>query len=236
MKTVKLKCVTDGETGELGLVIEGTKIISYPMAANEGLLIAHDLIEHINGPENIGSIDDELEALAGIWYVRGNSGQLRMDRVGSRYSPEENLASDVVNMARIYVEGEVDFKTPVPECGEGDYDETIDCIIEFACKGLESELDEHYDERRLNDYLHGVKQYMRLGFEKFQDLDYDWIQLNNIFWSITEAVEPHAKHCEYEGQEFELEFDVDENTARCNEIYPWDDEEIEEEDEDEIHS
>lgn len=234
MRTVKLICVTDGETGELGLMVEGTPIISYPMAATEGLLIAHDLIEHINGAENIGSIDDELEALAGVYFVRGNSGQLRMDRV-NKYSTEENLANDVVNMALIYVEGEVDFKTPVPECDEGDYDHVIEEVLEFACKGLESELDEHYDEIRLNAYLHGVKQFMRLGFEKFKDLDYDWIQLNNIFWSITEVVEPHASHCEYEGQEFELTYDVDENVARCVEIYPWEDEEAEE-DEDEIYS
>lgn len=223
MKDYKIVSVTDRETGELGLMIKGTKIISYPMAASEGLLIAHDLLEHVNGHESIGSIDDELEALAGVYYIRGQSGQLRMDRMGSRYSPEESIASDVVNMARIYVDGGVDFQSPVPDCGEGDFDYDIDNIIEFACKGLESELDEHYDERRLNAYLHGVKQYMRSGFEKIEKQFPDWIHANNLFWAVANAVDPYAKGIEYEGQTYTLTINKEEGEVLCCE--DWENEE-----------
>ena len=92
MKKVILKTITDSE-GTTGIVVEGMKRIQYPSAAQEGFLIAHDLLEHVNGIEAIGSVDDELEAMGGCWFVRGKSGQMRRDNYGSMYSPEETIAS-----------------------------------------------------------------------------------------------------------------------------------------------
>lgn len=45
-----------------------------PMNTNEAFTIAHDLLEHQNGLDRIGSIADELEALGGMIYIRRNMG------------------------------------------------------------------------------------------------------------------------------------------------------------------
>lgn len=106
MKTVTLIAFRDESTGELGLGVKGMPKDETTNAAQDGLTIAHDLIEHVNGPQCIGTIDDELEALGAIWYVRGQHGELRRDNIGSRYTIEENLASDVTWMFRDHVAGD----------------------------------------------------------------------------------------------------------------------------------
>lgn len=40
--------------------------------STSGMLIAHDILEHVNGPEAIGSIEDELEALGAVAFTRAN--------------------------------------------------------------------------------------------------------------------------------------------------------------------
>jgi len=69
-------------TGELGLIPRGITMGEGYVAATEGELIAHDILEHQNGLSAIGSVDDELEALGGLYFVRGWSGQLRRDGRG----------------------------------------------------------------------------------------------------------------------------------------------------------
>jgi hypothetical protein len=36
--------------------------------------VAHDVLEHINGPDKIGSVEDELEAIGAKWFTRGYPG------------------------------------------------------------------------------------------------------------------------------------------------------------------
>jgi len=121
MKRVILTCVEDNVTGELGLIVDGLKQLSNEfMATTEGLIIAHDLIEHQNGIKAIGSIDDELEALGACWWIRGQWGLLRE---GSYNSPEEGLARDVGHLGEIFCRG-VEFRTYVPRTRPGEWNET----------------------------------------------------------------------------------------------------------------
>ena len=41
---------------------------------SQGNLAAHDIVEHLDGVENIGPVEDELQALAAVWYCRGQFG------------------------------------------------------------------------------------------------------------------------------------------------------------------
>ena len=43
---------------------------------------------------------------------------------------------------------------------------------------------------------------------------------NSLFWEIAEAVEPFAKHCEFEGQRYRLSYGNGE--AHCIEVYDED--------------
>lgn|GEM_PF-4713621 len=220
---MKIRLVTklDNETGELGLMVDGTPIISYPMVASEPLIVAHDLLEHVNGVENIGSIDDELEALGGIWFVRGQHGELRRDHMGSMHSVTENIASDVLNMARIY-NGGVKFKTKVPSTRAHDHDDNFLDIINIAKEQVKDEMDnDERDNERLEYYFNACLHYMRVGYRKAQKRFGEGYKANNLFWEIVAALQPTFNiGFEFEGQEFELFFTLNgTQQAYCEEYY-----------------
>lgn len=224
MRTVILEAFEDDETGILGLGIVGVPRTGGTNAATEGLLIAHDLIEHVNGLTAIGSIDDELEALGGIWYVRGSHGELNRNGTGSYYSIEENIASDVVRMFRDHVDGGqyVDYsKRRVSQPVSAD--DYLQTILECADKTYLSEFNSDPDERvqareAWPAYRKVALARMRRGYAKARRR-YEKrgrFAANNLFWHIAEAVEPHCKP-DYAGQRFKLSYNK--NGCRCEEIY-----------------
>jgi hypothetical protein len=192
------------------------------------LLIAHDLIEHQNGVAAIGSIDDELEALGAIWYVRGQHGELRRDGTGGAYTLHENVASDVTRMFRDHAEGgqHVDF-AGVRAWRPVYHDDDLQQIIEAADR---SWADEFSTPGEAREHAPAWKAYrdialsrMRIGYTKARRLweaRYGSYWASNVFWAIAEAVHPHAKHCEYEGQQFILRYSCKAATATCEEHYP----------------
>lgn len=221
--TVFLIAAKDEDTGELGLVIEGTTPAEGTLnSASDGLLIAHDIIEHVNGPERIGTIDDELEALGAIWYVRGKHGQLRKDGVGSFYSIEDNIASDVERMFRDYFYGQsVTIKARYTR--PHDHDDAFKCIIETARKRWprEFEAKERSEALKLwRGYASAALHLMRTGYRKAHRR---WehrgrYAANKVFWAIAEAVGCYARGAQYEGQRFKLTYHTD-GSAFCDEVY-----------------
>jgi len=169
MKHITLIAREDRSTGELGLIIEGTRLMDYPMVANDGLLVAHDLIEHQQGIHKIGSIGDELLALGAIWYVRGQHSDLRRGGTGSMHSPETNIAYDVINMGRMFCEG-VQLRQPVPKTRAGDHEDAFQTIIQKAREEIGAELTdiESLTRRELaehvDEYLEASLHLMRSGF------------------------------------------------------------------------
>lgn len=230
MRFVTLATINDPATGELGLKIEGVPEIDYPMAANEGLLIAHDLLEHQQGLQRIGTIGDELIACGGIWYVRGQHADIRRDGMGSALSSEENVSSDVALMGRMYVQGcMLHSKVPSrrPAC---DADESIREILRYSAKGMIGEFQAcgdtlcHTERLRMAKYLRMSEILMRKGYNmakrRFERGERSRYYANSMFWNIAEAVDPYCKHLEYEGQRFRLAYGGD--GAVCKEI--WDEE------------
>lgn len=228
MRHVALTAINDPHTGELGLKIEGVPAIDYPMAASEGLLIAHDLLEHQQGLSKIGTIGDELLACGGIWYVRGQHADIRRDGIGSALSSEENVSGDVINMGRMYVQGSrLHSKVPSrrPAC---EADESIRDVIRHTAQGMISEFDEplcHEERKRMAKYLRMAEILMRKGYNmarrRFERGDRSRYYANSMFWEIAEAVDPWCKHAEYEGQRFRLSYGG--NEAVCKEIYDEED-------------
>lgn len=224
MKTVILEAFRDESTGELGLGLLHMPRDQNTNAANDGVLIAHDIIEHVNGPERIGSIDDELEALGAVWYVRGQYGELRRDGIGSRYSVEENIASDVVRMFRDHISGQdVSYEPLRTRPVTHDYD--LRCILDYADASYLSEFSEdEYEEARARwpSYRAVCLHRMRMGYSKARR---KWEQrgryaAHSQFWSIAEAVDRAARHPEFEGMRYKLRFGNGE--AYCEEDYEED--------------
>ena len=209
MKHFILTAKEDRELGSLGYMVEGTPVIQYPMVATEGLLISHDLLEHVNGVESIGSLDDELEAMAGVWFIRGQFGDISRNGRGGMCSPEENISSDLVNMACIYNSG-INFRKPVPKTKPHYMDEVWLEIIDIAKEDIKYEIDtDEREQERLDYYFKSCLHLMRNGWTKINKRfrNYDASHINGLFWGIAETLEPYMEPS-YEGQQIRLSFEV----------------------------
>lgn len=229
MKTqsIKLKCIEDQSTGIVGLILAEMPQNEDTNAASEGLLIAHDILEHQNGAKFIGSIDDELEALGGFWYVRGQHGELRRDGRGSMYSVHENVASDLSRMFLDHFEGDY-YVSKAPRTCKHDNDDAFNDIINYALEQIPGELDSYFDhveyKLALSNYKKACLARLRIGYRKaYNRFDkYGRFFANDLFWAITKATDGYCKNAEYPGQEFILEFGSYKHGkawARCEEFY-----------------
>jgi hypothetical protein len=226
MPQVILEAYTDESFGQLGLGIIGTPRNYDTNSGFNGLIIAHDIMEHVNGLSEIGTIDDELEALGAIWYIRGQHSDISRDGSGSAYTAEENIASDVVRMYRDHVCGDayVDFhsKLRTRVC---DADEALNTILDYAADSYKGEFSdsELYEAVKLWPQYRSVCLHrMRTGYRKAYN---KWepkgrFAANSQFWAIAEAVDPYAKRPEYEGMRYKLNYGKGE--ARCTEDYQED--------------
>lgn len=221
MRTIVLESFRDESTGTLGLSISGMPRDWNTNAAYDGLLIAHDLIEHVNGPERIGSIDDELEALGAIWYVRGQHSDLRRPYT-SHYSAEENISSDIVRMYRDHIAGGASVEYIGLRTKPCAADEALSAIIEYAARDYAGE----FSEDELDSAHEGWEAFaglclhrMRTGYRKAHK---KWERkgryaANSQFWAIADAVDPYTKSVEFEGMRYKLSFGNGE--AFCDELY-----------------
>lgn len=225
MKRITLIATHCDVTGELGLMVDGLSVPDgEAFAAMSGLLIAHDLLEHQNGVEQIGTIDDELEALGGVWFVRGQFGDLSRDGAGSLYSTEQNVSGDVTRMFRDHWEGGAYVAPTVPRTRAHDEDDSFDCILDYAREDIPKELepcntltDQNERDAAVAHYLKIAKARLRIGFRKAAK---KWTRAQNAnaqFWAIARAVDPFARHVEHEGQRFTLSYGNGE--ARCVEDF-----------------
>jgi hypothetical protein len=231
MTSVRLQCVKDLAIGELGLIVKGTVLYDFPMATYAGFGIAHDLIEHQNGVHNIKSIGDELEAIGGIWHARGQWGDIRRDSYGGYYSPEESISQDVYTLAALYITRVKSFNWPQHKTRPHRWDDSFYSILEIAkpkileqiesgdlkSYRIETELMRERYISRMNTFFNDAIHYMRTGVRKAEKRFGEGPKANTLFWNIAEAVEPFAKHCEYEGQEYILTYNW--NEAKCREVY-----------------
>lgn len=218
---VTLEAAIDQEMGVLGLFVKGSSSQENTNSANEGELIAHDLIEHVNGIKNIGGIDDELEALGAIWYVRGQHGQLRRDNRGSFYTIEENISSDITRMFRDYVMGQYVntnySKGKRPVYDDNNLKEIIECAKNSKWRAEFNDEDQ-VSQTQFDTFLKISLRRMRVGYSKARRKYEKHSQFcaNNIFWNIVDALKPYCKP-EYEGQQFTLRYNA--TSAHCEEYF-----------------
>lgn len=206
----------DDMSGELGLIHENIRQFDEMFAASTGDLVAHDLIEHVNGMEKIGSIGDELMALGGIWHTRGRHGDMWRNSQ-SIATPYEDMASDIANMGRDYVLGKK-FNFPVPNTKPHIIDDDITDM--FDCVKWQDNLEP--DERnyqRESDYLKATRHFIRRGYN-MQCKRFGTGSLSNtIYRVIEETVNKSMNWVEFEGQQFILNWSITNQTAYFDEYY-----------------
>lgn len=221
MKAIRLIAASDEyNSSKAGFIIKGTPAFDELMADHTGLLTAHDLLEHQNGMAPMGTVWDELEALGGIWYIRGQHGDMMTD-YPNYHSPAVNVASDVTRMFSEYSRD--------PYNGPGglgvgsrphDYDDDFREIIEIARRDIPREHNDMGPELHaiFDEYLTLALYRMRAGYRKAErrftrDGASDWNGYN-LFRAVKEAVKSAVSHIDFEGQEFILRYGNGEATCR----------------------
>jgi len=196
MKYVRLVATDDQYDTELGLVLKGTPITDDLMADRNGQMIAHDLVEHQNGPANIGTVWDEMQALGGIWHTRGRHG----DFTSGYWSPHQTIAHD---LARMYEEDDC-MDVPALHTCPHECDEDFEHIISLARPIIMREAydEEDADPDRIDAFLQPVIGHMRTGYRKAtKRFGHDY-ESNNLYHAIKRAWTTP----EYAGQEFILAY------------------------------
>lgn len=236
MKTVILTAREDNQFGGIGLHIEGMKEEGTNPAA-EGLQVAHDLIEHVNGLDAIGDICDELEALGAIWFVRGQFSDIRRNS-NSAATPHESLASDVVRMFTDFRHGaHIDLTVPRTKAcvADDDFREVIRIALESTRDEINPEVFDAEKVAKLETkYMAVCFPRMRRGYRKAQKKYGKGTTANNLFWAVADAVQQLLPSRVFwsrnmpkleAGQQWKLTygFDAQGNAdARVDEYYPGD--------------
>lgn len=220
-QTVYLISFTDDSTGNLGYGLKDMPKDDKTFSSNDGRLIAHDILEHINGPQYIGGIDDELQALGAAWYIRGQNGGF--NKTGHYTDPREGLSYDIISLFRDWYYG-AEFETS-QHADECDADESFSEIIELtkqsAAREIEDDANEDETEQRIGDFMPAAYAKLCEGFNKAAKLYPDSWQVNRLFWRIAETIDKQRTP-DFEGKILELTFGInanDEPFARCCEHF-----------------
>lgn len=228
MRYVKLIATADEYDTAPGFKIDGARAFEGFMACRDGTLTAHDILEHQNGISEIGSVWDELEALGGIWQVRGRHGDL-LQRTPNIHSPAANVASDVTRMFSEWIWTDCRYCGPHSNRTQAHvYDDDFREILDIARHDIPHEFEPDganggpdWTPEDLELYLACALHRMRTGFRKAERRFGTHFGGHNLFREIRDAVEKAAKWIDYEGQEFRLAYGNGE--ARCYEIAMPDD-------------
>lgn len=223
-----IQCREDPCTGLLGLCLkEMPRLDNDEPETGGGLLIAHDLLEHVNGVSAIGSIGDEIQALGAAWYVRFQHGVNNPadPGAGSYYTSEQNVAHDISRLALKVGDGAA-VGIPTPKTRKHIFDEEFESIVHHAKKSVRDEAsyrwDAEYDrEHAFSDinakYWPCVIPHLRAGYNA-ANRRYRGKEVLRLFSEVQRVVDRGCRP-EYEGQQWALHMNIAGRTARVEELY-----------------
>lgn len=201
MRYLTIKVIRDEMIGELGfkLIKNGMPNNGEEFIGGQGLIIAHDIIEHQQGLEKIGTLEDELIACGGVIFVRVNTGNLG----NPFHSGEASVTYDISRMYsyfndRTYFSGEKYYPKRIIE----EWEWAVDEVIKASKKQIREDDEFDGDFKRLNTYLQWTKHLLRYGAYKAELRFGCSFDAYNMFKRIQDAVDVYEP--EWEGQEFTL--------------------------------
>ena len=204
MRYITLTVSKCDNTGDIGLSINGLgkNYTDEIFVASSGTLLAHDIVEHQNGINAIGSIDDELEALGAVWFTRGQFDDMSRDGIGSSKNAYQNIAADIEEMF-IKFTNKNESVNACPVTHNHNHDETFDIIINYFKEDVSNIAD---NVSMLATFTAIIKARLRIGYNKASRRFKTAIHANNLFWSIADAANEVIKHELIEGQQFRLAY------------------------------
>lgn len=193
MKKIILNYVECQNSGVFGLLIDDSDAYKLT-AATDGVLAAHDILEHHTAC-SIGSVADELEALGALWWIRGEYNDIRRGRC-SPLSPIEALSYDISHMADYIHNGVASVPNSLVTYA-CDYDDDFQEIISMARKRFRKTMlndintDIFRGASQVNRYFDIAIHYMRRGYRKalrrYKKLGQ--IGANRLFWDVATAID-----------------------------------------------
>jgi hypothetical protein len=218
MRHLTLISFEDEPTGELGLIFKGCEGPEI-LADTTGRLLAHDLLEHQNGFDRIGCPEDELEAMGGLWQVRGRHGDMVEDERRSHWTPIQSLGWELVTIASQTDSSEGGWRPRHHRyrTHRHDYDEEFMEAIDFARPKIRDELRDNEGHLDVEAFLDNALHLMRRGFRKAERRFGDGFLGVDTFRRVMEAIKPHAKNLDGPGQLFRLSYG--DGRATCKPIY-----------------
>ena len=177
MPAERLKVVESD--GQLFVVLDRLRNLDFDVAMTvDGQVVAHDIVEHCNGIENIGSVEDELEALGAILYVRGVNGV--------------EVDADIVTLFETTVMGELTLDWITRSRSVIGEENIVDNIMKARSRLLKGVRDEPYPEEvtvaHVNTFLEQAHHRMRKGWMKAHSRWKSWERALNQFSAIELAV------------------------------------------------
>ena len=207
MRHIQLQSWTD-QHGNLGLILATSNPHDELFADINGGLIAHDLLEHQNGIEAIGSIPDEIEAIGGIWQIRGRHADFCHDEphLERHWTPEQNTILNLPSLARDTAFGG-DWTPRIGQYNTRPHfeDETFRDMLEWVRSHCLAELEEPTD-LNLDAFLENALHLIRIGYRKAERRFGSNYKGLDQFRAIKEALKPHCHHLDVEGQTFRLSY------------------------------
>lgn len=210
MRYTRLTMKEDLATGELGLILDGIRMLNTPMVSLSGMGIAHDIMEHQNGTRAIGSVGDEVEALGGMWFVRGEQNDTRMEENGiyRRTDMVDTVAGDLAHLCSIFMRG-VPLRVAVPATRKHHCDAKFDASIAEGKMVYMNDYSNEFknvDKNRVNAFFEYAKHLLRTGYRKASvRFNQNNDEANAQFWAIATAVnDVLAYEGDIEGQQFVL--------------------------------
>jgi hypothetical protein len=194
------------DSGDLGIVITNVRRPYFEPALN-GITLAHDIIEHPFTPHQDG-IADELQALAGLYWVRYLT-RWRNDRL---YSEPLDRVSFVFEIPRL-IEPFLYHSAPaIPECElryvrDSDFSRFMDNVI---AEGIELAKREYDDAKEMidnmsNDIEIHFKRWMCVGYQKIRSRFSNNYFALEVFDQIRQVSDAWLNNCEFAGQRAELQ-------------------------------
>jgi len=216
MRWITLVTSEDDYDTKPGFILEGSAKYDGFMSDRDGMLTAHDILEHVNGAHNIGPVWDELEALGAAWWVRLEHGTTLRDRP-SYHSMEQNVVSDLLSMWQQWDEAGGS-GAPCPseamsfKANQSDVWSTFTFICELAKPQIIAEYGRDIHPTTDEEFAQEVDRYlaeavirMRIGYDKARRrYKRETFRAMNMFLNIRDAVKAAVREIDYEGQRFRL--------------------------------
>lgn len=176
-----------------------------------GRLLAHDVVEHVNGYRNIGTVEDELQALGASWYTRGRWGDDITDG---------GIISDITNNLSYITHRILEDSGVRPDTYEVDEFQYITTEAKYQMFNHYEHIEGKYrknTKKSLKKVLGWLVMGQRKAHKKYGR--YGRFQANNLFNHIREAIDETTGYPYYQ---YELHYCIKTAEAKVVE-FEWND-------------